>query len=121
MHVSLFTGPPSRWPVSRCSPHRPARRKLLNPSRARAGSVVKGGRHRRQLGDNGLEHCDKPMGAVAVVEPQDDILVALHALQAVLAGRPHSHDDPAVELLHRRRARRRHAEHHAGARAGRGR
>jgi hypothetical protein len=30
-------------------------------------------------GDNGLEHCDKPMGAVAVVEPQDQILGYLRA------------------------------------------
>src|SRR6185295_9441459 len=28
-------------------------------------------------GDNGLEHCDKPMGAMAVVEPQSQVLVAL--------------------------------------------
>jgi hypothetical protein len=29
------------------------------------------------VGDKGLQHCDKPMGAVAVVEPQDYVLQAL--------------------------------------------
>ena len=28
-------------------------------------------------GDNGLEHCDKPMGAMAVVEPQSEYMMAL--------------------------------------------
>jgi hypothetical protein len=28
-------------------------------------------------GDQGLEHCDKPMGAMAVVEPQDFVLISL--------------------------------------------
>jgi hypothetical protein len=28
-------------------------------------------------GDSGLEHCDKPMGAMAVVEPQSEYMVAL--------------------------------------------
>src|SRR5918994_1852935 len=28
-------------------------------------------------GDKGLEHCDKPMGAVAVVEPQDYVMASL--------------------------------------------
>ena len=28
-------------------------------------------------GDKGLEHCDKPMGAMAVVEPQSEVLRAL--------------------------------------------
>jgi curli biogenesis system outer membrane secretion channel CsgG len=28
-------------------------------------------------GDKGLEHCDKPMGAIAVVEPQDYIMASL--------------------------------------------
>ena len=39
------------------------------------------------------------------------------ALQPAVARRPHPHDDSAVELLHRGRARRRHAERDAGARA----
>jgi hypothetical protein len=29
-------------------------------------------------GDSGLEHCDKPMGAVTVVEPQNNVMQALH-------------------------------------------
>ena len=41
------------------------------------------------------------------------------ALQPAVAGRTHPHDDPAVELLHRRRARPGHAEHDAGAGARR--
>ena len=32
-------------------------------------------------GDKGLEHCDKPMGAMAVVEPQSEILTALTRYQ----------------------------------------
>jgi hypothetical protein len=32
-------------------------------------------------GDSGLEHCDKPMGAVAVVEPQDYVMRALNHYQ----------------------------------------
>jgi hypothetical protein len=30
------------------------------------------------IGDSGLAHCDKPMGAVAVLEPQNYVLQALH-------------------------------------------
>lgn len=37
------------------------------------GSAGTGG----SQGDKGLEHCDKPMGAVAVVEPQNEIMAAL--------------------------------------------
>ena len=40
-------------------------------SRARRG---RGG----STGDKGLQHCDKPMGAVAVVEPQDYVMQALN-------------------------------------------
>src|SRR5512144_2814536 len=42
------------------------------------GSVVQGsaGTNASQ-GAKGLEHCDKPMGAVAVVEPQSEIMLAL--------------------------------------------
>jgi curli biogenesis system outer membrane secretion channel CsgG len=36
-------------------------------------------------GDNGLEHCDAPMGAVAVVEPQSHVL---HALGSYRLGSP---------------------------------
>ena len=42
------------------------------------GSVVQGAAGTDGgVGDKGLEHCDKPMGAVAVVEPQNEVLVAL--------------------------------------------
>ena len=37
------------------------------------GSAGPGG----SQGDNGLEHCDKPMGAIAVVEPQDYVAQSL--------------------------------------------
>jgi hypothetical protein len=37
------------------------------------GSAGPGG----SQGDNGLEHCDKPMGAIAVVEPQDYVSQSL--------------------------------------------
>ena len=37
----------------------------------KGGSVVQGAAGTEgSKGDNGLEHCDKPMGAMAVVEPQ---------------------------------------------------
>jgi hypothetical protein len=44
----------------------------------KGGSVVQGsaGTNGSQ-GDNGLQHCEKPMGAVAVVEPQSEIMLAL--------------------------------------------
>ena len=81
---------------------------VTKPKQGQGGSVVQGAAGTEGgKGDKGLEHCDKPMGAMAVVEPQNEILVALLALPAVLARRPDPHDDPAVELLHRRRARRR--------------
>ncbi len=42
------------------------------------GSVVQGAAGTDgSAGDNGLEHCDKPMGALAVVEPQHEVLLAL--------------------------------------------
>lgn len=42
------------------------------------GSVVQGSAGTAgSKGDKGLEHCDKPMGAVAVVEPQDYIIQSL--------------------------------------------
>ena len=98
------------------------RRDLPSRSRARAAASCKGAAGTDGgVGDNGLEHCAKPMGAMAVVEPQSEILDGAHALQPAVAGRPDPHDDPAVELLHRRRARRRDAEHDAGASARRGR
>ena len=92
---------------------------ITQPKQGQGGSVVKGAAGTEgSTGDKGLEHCDKPMGAMAVVEPQSEILIALHALQPAVARRTDSPDDPAVQLLHRRRARRGHAEHDAGARAG---
>ena len=41
------------------------------------GSAGPGG----SQGDNGLEHCDKPMGALTVVEPQDYVAQATAALR----------------------------------------
>ena len=52
---------------------------LTQPKQGQGGSVVKGAAGTEGgVGDNGLEHCGKPMGALAVVEPQDLILVSLH-------------------------------------------
>jgi hypothetical protein len=51
---------------------------LTQPKQGQGGSVVKGAAGTEgSVGDNGLEHCDKPMAAMAVVEPQNEILVAL--------------------------------------------
>lgn len=52
--------------------------KITQPKQGQGGSVVKGaaGTEGSKGGDK-LEHCDTPMGAVAVVEPQSEILVAL--------------------------------------------
>ena len=42
------------------------------------GSSVQGGAGPSgSQNDNGLQHCDKPMGALAVVEPQDDVTASL--------------------------------------------
>ena len=51
---------------------------ITGTKQGQGGSVVQGaagtdGSH----GDTGLEHCDKPMGALAVVEPQDYVITAL--------------------------------------------
>src|SRR4051794_31784933 len=48
------------------------------PKQGQGGSVVKGaaGTEGRTDGGN-LEHCAAPMGAMAVVEPQDVVLIAL--------------------------------------------
>jgi hypothetical protein len=51
---------------------------ITQPKQGKGGSAIQGsagtdgGR-----GDKGLEHCDRPMGALAVVEPQDYILLSL--------------------------------------------
>jgi hypothetical protein len=51
---------------------------VTQPKQGQGGSVVKGAAGTNGgVGDNGLEHCDKPMGAMAVVEPQNEVLVAL--------------------------------------------
>ena len=51
---------------------------LTQPKQGQGGSVVKGAAGTEgSVGDNGLEHCDKPMAAMAVVEPQNEILIAL--------------------------------------------
>ena len=51
---------------------------ITNPKQGQGGSVVKGSAG--TSGSNapeGLERCDKPMGAVAVVEPQSEVITAL--------------------------------------------
>ncbi len=51
---------------------------LTKTKQGEGGSVVQGAAGTTgSKGDNGLEHCDKPMGAMAVVEPQDQYLSAL--------------------------------------------
>ena len=46
---------------------------ITQPKQGQGGSVVKGAAGTEgSTGDNGLEHCDKPMGAMAVVEPQSE-------------------------------------------------
>lgn len=51
---------------------------ITKPKQGSGGSVVQGSAGTEgSTGDSGLEHCDKPMGAMAVVEPQSHILSAL--------------------------------------------
>jgi hypothetical protein len=51
---------------------------LTATKQGQGGSVVKGSAGTNgSKGDNGLEHCDKPMGAMAVVEPQSEYMMAL--------------------------------------------
>jgi len=51
---------------------------ITDPKQGKGGSVVKGAAGTEgSVGDNGLNHCDKPMGALAVVEPQSEVLTAL--------------------------------------------
>ena len=51
---------------------------VTQPKQGQGGSAVKGAAGTNgSTGDKGLEHCDKPMGAMAVHEPQNDILVGL--------------------------------------------
>jgi hypothetical protein len=51
---------------------------ITGTKQGKGGSVVQGAAGTEGgTGDNGLQHCDKPMGAMAVHEPQNDILAAL--------------------------------------------
>jgi curli production assembly/transport component CsgG len=51
---------------------------ITKPKQGQGGSVVKGAAGTDgSKGDNGLEHCDKPIGAMAVVEPQSQVITAL--------------------------------------------
>jgi hypothetical protein len=51
---------------------------ITQPKQGQGGSVVKGAAGTDgSAGDKGLEHCDRPMGAMAVVEPQSEVLTAL--------------------------------------------
>ena len=51
---------------------------ITQPKQGQGGSVVKGAAGTEgSTGDKGLEHCDKAMGAMAVVEPQSEIITAL--------------------------------------------
>ena len=51
---------------------------ITQPKQGQGGSIVKGAAGTEgSTGDKGLEHCDKAMGAMAVVEPQSEILTAL--------------------------------------------
>ncbi len=51
---------------------------ITKPKQGAGGSVVQGAAGTNgSTGDSGLEHCDKPMGAVAVVEPQNEVISAL--------------------------------------------
>jgi hypothetical protein len=51
---------------------------VTQPKQGQGGSVVKGAAGTEgSTGDKGLEHCEKPMGAMAVVEPQHQVLTAL--------------------------------------------
>jgi hypothetical protein len=55
-----------------------AQGKLTQPKQGQGGSVVQGSAGTDgSKGDNGLEHCTKPMGAMAVVEPQSEYMMAL--------------------------------------------
>jgi hypothetical protein len=51
---------------------------ITGTRQGQGGSVVQGSAGTGGAsGDKGLEHCDKPMGAMAVVEPQDFIIASL--------------------------------------------
>jgi hypothetical protein len=51
---------------------------ITGTKQGQGGGVVQGAAGTGgTTGDSGLEHCDKPMGSVAVVEPQNEVLVSL--------------------------------------------
>ena len=76
---------------------------ITGNKQGQGGSAIQGAAGTQgSTGAKGLEHCDKPMGSVAVVEPQDQILGYLHSYNLQSPARPHSNDDPAVQLFHRR-------------------
>jgi hypothetical protein len=51
---------------------------ITQPKQGAGGSVVKGAAGTNgSSGDSGLQHCDAPMGAVAVIEPQAHVIAAL--------------------------------------------
>jgi hypothetical protein len=51
---------------------------VTKPRQGQGGSAVQGSAGTSgSTGDKGLQHCDKPMGAIAVVEPQDYVMRAL--------------------------------------------
>jgi len=51
---------------------------LTKEKQGQGGSIVKGAAGTEGgKGDTGLDHCDKPMGAMAVVEPQSEYMMAL--------------------------------------------
>jgi hypothetical protein len=51
---------------------------ITKPKQGKGGSIVQGAAGTDgTVGAKGLEHCGTPMGALAVVEPQDEILYAL--------------------------------------------
>jgi hypothetical protein len=53
---------------------------ITSNKQGQGGSVVQGSAGTQgSNGDKGLEHCDKPMASVAVVEPQSQILGYLHS------------------------------------------
>ena len=63
-------------------PHLVTAQGITQPKQGKGGSVVQGAAGTGgSRGDNGLEHCDRPMGAIAVVEPQDHIIQALARYQ----------------------------------------
>jgi hypothetical protein len=55
---------------------------ITKPKQGQGGSAVQGAAGTDgSVGDKGLEHCAKPMGAMAVVEPQSEVLTALMRYQ----------------------------------------